>query len=68
MAYYQYNTDCTEVICDDCGDLRWETNPKYGTNTDARLAEREATGVQWNWTNSYSQDKHSCSLCGNTAY
>jgi hypothetical protein len=50
MAYYTANTVTDTVLCDECGDARWETHPKYGTNVDSRLDEAERTGVRWSWT------------------
>ena len=64
MAYYQANTDHEGIICDSCGDERWTTHPKYGTNVDARLEEAEATGVRWSWTPRYASDKVTCEGCG----
>jgi hypothetical protein len=65
MTYYQANTDCEELICDNCGDLRWEEHPKYGSNCDARLAEAEKTGIRWSWVPRYSSGLHTCSVCNN---
>ena len=68
MTYYQHNTDdMTAVLCDSCGAARWEQHPKYGTNTDARLRERDRTGIQWNWTNNYSTVPVECCECGGVA-
>ena len=67
MTYYQANTDDDALICDDCGDTRWATDPKYGTNVDARLAEAEETGVRWSWTPRYSSDPSTCFMCGGVA-
>lgn len=68
MAYYQANTDDDVVICDDCGEQRWETNPKYGTNVDARLAEAAETGIRWSWTPRWSSDRVPCSDCGTPTF
>ena len=67
MTYYQHNNELEDLICDPCGDIRWKTHPKYGTNADSRLAERDLTGVQWNWTNNYSTTPVECSICGGVA-
>ena len=64
MAYYQANTDHDGVLCDACGDSRWATHPKYGTNVDSRMEEWERTGVRWSWTPRYSSDKVTYEGCG----
>ena len=64
MAYYIANVDEDRVICDDCGDTRWETHPKYGSNVDARLEEAQATGLRWSWTPRWSSDPVPCEDCG----
>ena len=67
MTYYQQNNDLEDLICDCCGEARWEQHPNYGTNTDARLLERERTGFSWLWTNNYSTIPMECSICGGEA-
>jgi len=67
MTYYQANTESEALICDDCGDARWDSHPKYGTNVDARLEEAEVTGVRWSWVPRYSSDPSTCSLCNGLA-
>ena len=66
MTYYIRNIELPEaVICDPCGATRWEENPKYGTNVDARHAERDMTGTDWCWAPMYSDTlKHRCQVCG----
>jgi hypothetical protein len=64
MAYYQANTESDAIICDNCGDARWETHPKYGTNVDARLEEAKRTGVRWSWVPRWSSDAVPCDSCG----
>jgi hypothetical protein len=64
MAYYVANLDVDGVICDACGDARWDTHPKYGTNVDARLAEADRTGVRWSWVPRWSTDPVKCDNCG----
>ena len=64
MTYYQANTDSEELICDDCGETRWETHPKYGSNVDSRLDEAERTGVRWAWNTIYTSNPVPCSICG----
>jgi len=68
MAYYQANTDSENILCDECGDVRWATHPKYGTNVDSRLAEAKATGVRWAWVPRYASNKIACSDCGVPTY
>jgi hypothetical protein len=64
MTYWNRKTEDAELICDDCGEQRWETHPKYGTNVDSRLAERDATGAEWCWDTVYSQvTKYPCQVC-----
>jgi hypothetical protein len=65
MTYYIANDlELDTVICDDCGDSRWEQSPRYGTNVDSRLAEFEATGVRWGWVPLFSSDATPCLVCG----
>ena len=66
MTYYQANTDSEELVCDDCGETRWEVHPKYGSNVDARLEEAQQTGIRWAWDTRYGGD-HKCSLCNGIA-
>jgi hypothetical protein len=63
MTYYQANTDNEDIICDTCGETRWDIHPKYGSNVDARLEEAKVTGIRWSWTPVYSSDFHPCSIC-----
>lgn len=67
MTYYQANTESADLVCDSCGEIMWEPHPKYGDNTEARLKERERTGIQWAWTPNYSADFHPCLSCGDRA-
>lgn len=65
MTYYIANIDHDDAImCDACADDRWETDPKYGCNVDARLAEAEVTGIRWSWTPRWSSDPTPCDTCG----
>ena len=64
MTYYQANTESDEIICDSCGDTRWEQHPRYGSNVDSRLAEAEVTGIRWSWVPVYSSTAMGCHLCG----
>jgi hypothetical protein len=68
MAYYQANTDSDAILCGACGEVRWESHPKYGSNVDARLAEAQETGIRWAWVSRYSSDKMPCSDCGELTY
>jgi hypothetical protein len=67
MSYYIANIDDDVVICDDCGDSRWQNDPKYGTNVDARLDEAQETGYRWSWTPKWSSDGTTCADCGGHA-
>lgn len=65
MTYWNRKSDNDEVICDDCGDSRWESHPKYQTNVDDRIRERDETGADWCWDTVYSQvEKFDCLVCG----
>jgi hypothetical protein len=66
MTYYQASTFSEELICDDCGETRWETHPKYGSNVESRLEEADRTGVRWSWVPVYG-GKNKCSLCNGSA-
>lgn len=63
MTYYQANTEADTIICDSCGETRWETHPCYGSNVDSRLAEAETTGIRWAWDIRYSSTPAPCSIC-----
>lgn len=64
MTYYQANTDSETIICDPCGETRWEVHPKYGSNVDSRLEEAKVTGIRWAWDRIYSSVPAPCSICG----
>lgn len=66
MTYYQANTDSEALICDDCGETRWETHPKYGGNVDARIQEAQETDIRWSWVPVYG-GTNKCSLCHKVA-
>jgi hypothetical protein len=61
--YIANNLDLDTIICDSCGEQRWQTHPKYGTNVDARLDEAQETGVRWGWDRAYSSKAQPCSIC-----
>ena len=67
MAYFISNIELDIVMCNDCGEQRWEEHPKYGTNVDARLEEAKATGLRWAWTPRWSECGAPCLECGGLA-
>jgi len=65
MTYYiANNLESSFVICDECGEQRWETSPRYGTNIDSRLMEATATGIRWGWVPLFSSEATPCLVCG----